>query len=282
MGLEARVSSSRRKKTETDTDGATLLSSYVFACRHGDCLKKRETKVEGASNSCGLRVFRCQLPAKNDFYAEHAERDDEDDEDGEGGEEGEGEDKERGQDRSAYPPLCALCGAPASAGACSRCHGPAYCCKEHQRRHWREGHREECTSAASAASAVSTASAAEKKKKEKEKKSKAPFVFPQFEVVISPEPGPAAREAAALAALGATRITTDVSKVRLGCSCACACLLDDHPPPLTLLTLFFLLSFFLSFFLSFSLSALHRIASHRLTTPARPTTTSTRSSSDEP
>ncbi len=194
-------------------DGAFHRALYVFACRHGECLKKRETKLEGASNSCGLRVLRCQLPAKNDFYAEHAERDAKDEEgglgvgDGEhGGDDDDGKDlgdSAKGQDRSAYPPLCALCGAPGAAGSCSQCHGPSYCCKEHQRRHWREGHRDECQSAARSEGET------------KKKRSKAPFVFPQFEVVISPEPGPAAREAAALAALGATRVTTDVSKVRL-------------------------------------------------------------------
>lgn len=48
--------------------------------------------------------------------------------------------------------LCAVCQKP-TALKCARCKSVFYCCVEHQRQHWREGHRAQCfvASAASAA-----------------------------------------------------------------------------------------------------------------------------------
>ena len=50
------------------------------------------------------------------------------------------------------PRACAHCGAPETEPkqwkVCARCHGPAYCSKEHQAAHWRAGrHRKECREA---------------------------------------------------------------------------------------------------------------------------------------
>ena len=62
--------------------------------------------------------------------------------------------------QSWVPRVCAHCGAaeaePRLYKLCGRCHGPAYCGKEHQLAHWRAGHRKECAAAAAAAAAASS------------------------------------------------------------------------------------------------------------------------------
>nr|XP_036876834.1 programmed cell death protein 2 isoform X2 [Manis javanica] len=93
---------------------------FVFCCRASPCC-------------AGLRVFRNQLPRKNDFYSYEPPSED-------------------------PPPatesvclqlksgahLCRVCGC-LGPKTCSRCHKAHYCSREHQILDWRLGHKQACT-----------------------------------------------------------------------------------------------------------------------------------------
>nr|XP_036876790.1 programmed cell death protein 2 [Manis javanica] len=93
---------------------------FVFCCRAPPCC-------------AGLRVFRNQLPRKNDFYSYEPPSED-------------------------PPPatesvclqlksgahLCRVCGC-LGPKTCSRCHKAHYCSREHQILDWRLGHKQACT-----------------------------------------------------------------------------------------------------------------------------------------
>ncbi|XP_072534313.1 programmed cell death protein 2 isoform X2 [Salminus brasiliensis] len=131
---------------------------YVFCCRTPACYTRND-------NSC-FKVFRSQLPRKNDFYAYDPPPDE--------------EPADNGDEQhllSSGVKLCWLCGCPGQK-ACSRCHSVTYCSKEHQTIHWKQQHKKECcTEGASSASEVHN-----------------PFLFPEWELVTEPEKLPAKNE----------------------------------------------------------------------------------------
>ncbi|XP_029903183.1 programmed cell death protein 2 [Myripristis murdjan] len=124
---------------------------FVFCCKTPDCYTH--------NNSRCMKVFRSQLPRKNEFYSYNPPSEDEPPSDPE-------------PDPSVLPvsgvKLCWVCGCPGSK-ACSRCHTVTYCGKHHQALHWKHTHKRECGSQAS-----STVTAS-------------PFLFPESELVTEPE-----------------------------------------------------------------------------------------------
>ncbi|KAM8809356.1 programmed cell death protein 2 [Eudromia elegans] len=130
-------------------------SLFVFACRGAACY--------GAPGPRGpLRVFRSQLPRRNDTYPEEPPP------------------LEPPPAAAAAPPrrlrsgaaLCRVCGCPAPR-ACARCRRAAYCGAEHQALDWRRGHRRRC-----ARPADDLEDAIPEKNE---------FLFPEYEILIEPE-----------------------------------------------------------------------------------------------
>ncbi|KAI5107926.1 programmed cell death protein 2 [Silurus meridionalis] len=125
---------------------------YVFCCRTPECYTAND-------NRC-FKVYRSQLPRKNDFYPYDPPPD---------------EEPATSADECKLESgvkLCRLCGC-AGHKSCSRCHAVTYCSKEHQTIDWKQRHKKECSSESSAFSdAVSL------------------FLFPEWELVTEPEEHP--------------------------------------------------------------------------------------------
>ncbi|GAA6111087.1 programmed cell death protein 2 [Tachysurus ichikawai] len=123
---------------------------YVFCCKTPACHTANDPRC--------FKVFRSQLPRKNDFYPYDPPPDEKpaacaDDE----------------HILGSGVKLCRLCGC-AGHKACSRCHTVTYCSKEHQTIDWKQRHKKECSSENSSASdAVNL------------------FLFPEWELVTEPE-----------------------------------------------------------------------------------------------
>ncbi|XP_024600653.1 programmed cell death protein 2 isoform X2 [Neophocaena asiaeorientalis asiaeorientalis] len=94
---------------------------FLFCCRTPPCC-------------AGLRVFRNQLPRRNDFYAYEPPSDDPPPETGES----------VCLQLESGAHLCRVCGC-LGPKTCSRCHKAHYCSKEHQTLDWRLGHKQACT-----------------------------------------------------------------------------------------------------------------------------------------
>ncbi|KAJ8393259.1 hypothetical protein AAFF_G00063310 [Aldrovandia affinis] len=110
-------------------------------------------------NRC-FKVYRSQLPRKNDFYPYDPplqERPVESDNDADVLQSG--------------VKLCRVCGCPGPK-SCSRCHAANYCSKEHQVMDWKKGHKNECSTNATSRSDGFL---------------KHEFLFPEFELVTEPE-----------------------------------------------------------------------------------------------
>ncbi|XP_055289075.1 programmed cell death protein 2 isoform X2 [Moschus berezovskii] len=120
---------------------------FLFCCRTPPCC-------------CGLRVFRNQLPRRNDFYSYEPPSEDPPSETGE----------------SVYlqlksgAQLCRVCGC-SGPKRCSRCHKAHYCSKEHQSLDWRLGHKQACAQTDNLDNTVPDHD----------------FLFPEFEIVIETE-----------------------------------------------------------------------------------------------
>lgn len=97
-----------------DPSDAFHRSLYVFCCR-----------TTGCENTGHAKCFRSQLPRENRFYPSAS-----------------GE-ALVAVDATSSPSLCALCGQRATL-TCSACHVAQYCCKEHQKDHWKAGHKQDC------------------------------------------------------------------------------------------------------------------------------------------
>ncbi|KAG7333943.1 hypothetical protein KOW79_002350 [Hemibagrus wyckioides] len=123
---------------------------YVFCCKTPACYTAND-------NRC-FKVFRSQLPRKNDFYPYDPPPDEEP---------AAGADDERVLGSGVK--LCRLCGC-AGHKACSRCHKVTYCCKEHQAIDWKQQHKRECSSETSSASGAVNL-----------------LLFPEWELVTEPE-----------------------------------------------------------------------------------------------
>ncbi|XP_037553419.1 programmed cell death protein 2 [Nematolebias whitei] len=124
---------------------------FLFCCKTPKCYSRND-------NRC-IKVFRSQLPRKNDFYPYDPPPEDEPQSDPE-------------EDHSVLPvsqvKLCWVCGCPGNK-TCSRCHAVTYCGKHHQTVHWKHSHKKECCSPE--ASSVTTS----------------PLLFPESELVTEPE-----------------------------------------------------------------------------------------------
>ncbi|XP_017274163.1 programmed cell death protein 2 [Kryptolebias marmoratus] len=124
---------------------------FLFCCRTPECYSR--------TDKCCIKVFRSQLPRKNEFYPYDPPPEDEPQNDPE-------------DDNDVLPvsgvKLCWVCGCPGNK-ACSRCHVVTYCGKHHQTIHWKHSHKRECCSPE--ASTVSTS----------------PLLFPESELVTEPE-----------------------------------------------------------------------------------------------
>ncbi|XP_061846903.1 programmed cell death protein 2 isoform X2 [Colius striatus] len=111
-----------------DRPDAFHRTLFVFACRDAACYR-----LPGPQGP--LRVFRNQLPRRNDTYPEEPPS----------------EEPPPDPAAAAAPPLrlrggaalCRVCGCPGPR-ACGRCRRAAYCGPEHQALDWRRGHRRAC------------------------------------------------------------------------------------------------------------------------------------------
>ncbi|XP_056134894.1 programmed cell death protein 2 isoform X3 [Lampris incognitus] len=103
---------------------------FLFCCKTPDCYTRNDNKC--------MKVFRSQLPRRNEFYPYDPPPEEEPPNDPE-------------MDQSVLPisgvKLCWVCGCPGSK-ACSRCHAVTYCSKHHQTLHWKLAHKRECCSQA--------------------------------------------------------------------------------------------------------------------------------------
>ncbi|XP_068608007.1 programmed cell death protein 2 [Brachionichthys hirsutus] len=124
---------------------------FLFCCKRPECYASGDGRC--------MKVFRSQLPRKNEFYPYDPPPEEEPPSDSE-------------PDPGVLPvsgvKLCWVCGCPGNK-ACSRCHTVTYCGKHHQTLHWKQTHRKECCSPE--ASIVTSS----------------PFLFPESELVTEPE-----------------------------------------------------------------------------------------------
>ncbi|XP_035538005.1 programmed cell death protein 2 isoform X2 [Morone saxatilis] len=128
---------------------------FLFCCKTHECYTCNDSRC--------MKVFRSQLPRRNEFYPYNPPPEDEPPSD-------------PTPDQSVLPvsgvKLCWVCGCPGSK-ACSRCHTVTYCGKQHQTLHWKHTHKKECCKEVTmdTPSIVPTS----------------PFLFPEFELVTEPE-----------------------------------------------------------------------------------------------
>ncbi|XP_018522531.1 programmed cell death protein 2 [Lates calcarifer] len=124
---------------------------FLFCCKTPECYTHNDSRC--------MKVFRSQLPRKNEFYPYDPPPEDEPPSDPE-------------HDQSMLPAsgvkLCWVCGCPGNK-ACSRCHTVTYCGKHHQTLHWKHTHKKECCSQEVSIDTTS------------------PFLFPESELVTEPE-----------------------------------------------------------------------------------------------
>ncbi|XP_066535695.1 programmed cell death protein 2 [Hoplias malabaricus] len=123
---------------------------FVFCCRSPGCYSLNDQRC--------FKVYRSQLPRKNDFYLYDPPPEE--------------EPADSGDDHhvlSSGVKLCWLCGCQGQK-ACSRCHSVTYCSKEHQTIDWKQRHKKECSNKAASNSDELNA-----------------FLFPEWELVTEPE-----------------------------------------------------------------------------------------------
>uniref|UniRef100_A0A2K5CTF2 Programmed cell death protein 2 n=1 Tax=Aotus nancymaae TaxID=37293 RepID=A0A2K5CTF2_AOTNA len=119
---------------------------FLFCCREPPCC-------------AGLRVFRNQLPRKNDFYSYEPPS-----------ENPPAETESVCLQLKSGAHLCRVCGC-LGPKTCSRCHKVYYCSKEHQTLDWRLGHKQACAQADHLDHIIPDHN----------------FLFPEFEIVIETE-----------------------------------------------------------------------------------------------
>ncbi|XP_038557192.1 programmed cell death protein 2 [Micropterus salmoides] len=124
---------------------------FLFCCKTHECYVCNDSRC--------MKVFRSQLPRRNDFYPYDPPPEDEPPSDS---------DPVQSVLSVSGVKLCWVCGCPGKK-ACSRCHAVSYCGKHHQTLHWKHAHKRECCS--QEASIVTTS----------------PFLFPESELVTEPE-----------------------------------------------------------------------------------------------
>ncbi|OQR92846.1 programmed cell death protein 2 [Achlya hypogyna] len=128
-------------------------SLYVFCCRTKGCPKLGHA-----------RAFRIQLPRENPFYSDKEE--------------------DEWRDTTAVKPIkrCAVCGLRGKF-ACSACHVAQYCSKEHQKDHWKHGHKTDCPASAQAQKVVVSPTHAEAIENDG-----TAYIFPEYAIQIEHEP----------------------------------------------------------------------------------------------
>ncbi|XP_059179842.1 programmed cell death protein 2 [Centropristis striata] len=124
---------------------------FLFCCRTHECYTSNDSRC--------MKVFRSQLPRRNEFYPFEPPPEDEPPSDS---------DPDQSMLSVSGVKLCWVCGCPGNK-ACSRCHTVTYCGKHHQTLHWKHTHKRECCN--QEASIVPTSS----------------FLFPESELVTEPE-----------------------------------------------------------------------------------------------
>ncbi|XP_027577144.1 programmed cell death protein 2 isoform X1 [Pipra filicauda] len=130
---------------------------FVFACRGPACYR-------GSGPRGPFRVFRNQLPRRNDTYPEEPPP------------------EEPPPGPAPAPPgrlsggaaLCRVCGCPGPR-CCGRCRRAAYCGPEHQALDWRRGHRRSCGQHPAGDDSVDAIPEHNE------------FLFPEYEILIEPE-----------------------------------------------------------------------------------------------
>ncbi|KAJ0044319.1 hypothetical protein NL108_003466 [Boleophthalmus pectinirostris] len=124
---------------------------FLFCCKTPECYSRNDSRC--------MKVFRSQIPRKNEFYSYNPPPEDEPP-----------SEPYEGHNILLFSgvKLCWICGCPGTK-ACSRCHSVTYCGKHHQTIHWKHSHKRECGSQESASVG------------------KCPFLFPEFELVTEPE-----------------------------------------------------------------------------------------------
>lgn len=124
---------------------------FLFCCRTHECYTANDSRC--------MKVFRSQLPRKNEFYPYDPPPEDEPPS---------GPEPDQSVLSVSGVKLCWVCGCPGNK-ACSRCHSVTYCGKHHQTLHWKQSHKRECCN--QEASTVTTSA----------------FLFPESELVTEPE-----------------------------------------------------------------------------------------------
>ena len=141
-----------------DTEDETAFHRTIFltCCLSASCHVENDT-------AC-FHVFRCQLPRRNSFFS-FAPPDDE-----------HPSSEEQAPDGCPdLAPLCWVCGFRGEK-ICSKCHNARYCSKQHQIVHWKNGHKEQCSSASCEGSKMDQQGGV------------VSSLFPQFELVTETEP----------------------------------------------------------------------------------------------
>uniref|UniRef100_A0A8D0EB30 Programmed cell death 2 n=1 Tax=Salvator merianae TaxID=96440 RepID=A0A8D0EB30_SALMN len=137
-----------------DRPDAFHRTLFLFACPQPSCYR-----IAGPAPG-SLRVFRNQLPRKNDTYSYDPPP-----------EEAAPEELLHGSlQLKCGAKLCRVCGCLAPK-RCSKCHKAYYCSKEHQLRDWKAGHRQSCLQSDQLQTGVPDHK----------------FLFPEYEIVIESE-----------------------------------------------------------------------------------------------
>lgn len=132
---------------------------FLFCCKTHECYTCNDSRC--------MKVFRSQLPRRNEFYPYNPPPEDEPPSNSE---------PDQGVLSVSGVKLCWVCGCPGNK-TCSRCHTVSYCGKHHQTLHWKHAHKKECGS--QEASTVTTYPS---------------FLFPESELVTEPEEEEAEKE----------------------------------------------------------------------------------------
>ncbi|XP_015217969.2 programmed cell death protein 2 isoform X1 [Lepisosteus oculatus] len=127
---------------------------FLFCCKTPACYSHNDSRC--------FKVYRSQLPRRNDFYPYDPPEE----------EEPTGGASETFVLGSGVK-LCRVCGCPGTK-TCSRCHSANYCSRHHQTADWKAGHKERCSSGALSG----------------EPNPVHGFLFPEFELVTEPEEVP--------------------------------------------------------------------------------------------
>ncbi|XP_034964387.2 programmed cell death protein 2 isoform X1 [Zootoca vivipara] len=129
-------------------------SVFLFGCRRPACYR-----LAGPSPG-SLRVFRNQLPRKNDTYSYDPPREEPPHE----------EPICANLQLKCGTKLCRVCGCLGSK-TCSKCHKAHYCSKDHQVKDWKAGHKLSCLHSGELDVVIPDHK----------------FLFPEYEIVIEPE-----------------------------------------------------------------------------------------------